>query len=290
MPTPVNSLLVLVASPGDAMEERATVRDEMNDWSVNSGLRQGVVLLPWLYERHAVAQQGGRAQALINAQAVDQADIVVAFFDSRLGTHTGVDVSGTAEEIRRADKQGKRVHVYFSDEKIARNVDPMQLAALQEFQAELREDGLLGNYKDLSDLAGQVTRAIQRDIDELGWGQDIAATTTTGARLVWEHVHEREQTGFDKSGKLKFRSQRNHLVVRNESDTDAVDLTFAVTPADDEADSMVRFEGPQGPVTLHARSELQWSLISVSSVTLRVDAQWTENGLPRTQSRTITTR
>jgi hypothetical protein len=63
-----------------------------------------------------VARVGNRPQAIINAQAVDRADIVVAFFDSRLGTSTGVDVSGTAEEINRAVDMGKPVHVYFSDE------------------------------------------------------------------------------------------------------------------------------------------------------------------------------
>jgi hypothetical protein len=36
---------------------------------------------------------------------------VVAFFDSRLGTATGVDVSGTAEEISQAEQDGKPVHI-----------------------------------------------------------------------------------------------------------------------------------------------------------------------------------
>lgn len=106
-------VLAVIASPGDTTEERAVVRDQINDWNINNGRRAGVVILPWLYERSSVPSLGGRAQSIINSQAVDRADIVIAFFDSRLGTSTGIDVSGTAEEIRRAHSNGKPVHVYF---------------------------------------------------------------------------------------------------------------------------------------------------------------------------------
>lgn len=160
---------VVVASPGDAAEERGSVRRELNDWNVRNGRRQHVALLPWLFERHAIPTMGGRPQALINSQAVDQADVVVAFFDRRLGTATGVDVSGTAEEIRRAIALGKPVHVYFSSEDLPRDVDIEQLTAFKDFKAELETNGLLGQYTDPSDLAGQVIRALEADIDEHGW-------------------------------------------------------------------------------------------------------------------------
>lgn len=123
MPQLTNGVLVLIASPGDAVEERAAVREALVDWNITRGRRERVALLPWLFERHAVAKVGDRPQAIINAQAVDKADVVVAFFDSRLGTATEVDVSGTAEEINRAADLGKSVHVYFSEEPLPRDVD-----------------------------------------------------------------------------------------------------------------------------------------------------------------------
>ena len=43
----------------------------------------------------------GRGQGVINEQLVDDADIVLALFDSRLGQATAAAVSGTAEEITR---------------------------------------------------------------------------------------------------------------------------------------------------------------------------------------------
>ena len=67
---------------------------------------------------------GGPPQSVINAQAVGRADVVVAFFDSRLGTETPEAVSGTAEEIKRAHAAGKPIHVYFSTEDIPSSADP----------------------------------------------------------------------------------------------------------------------------------------------------------------------
>lgn len=76
----MTGILVLIASPGDTAEERATVRDKINDWNTNRGPRQKIVFLPWLFERHAVSRMGDRPQAIINSQAVDKADAVIAFF------------------------------------------------------------------------------------------------------------------------------------------------------------------------------------------------------------------
>ncbi|MEE4024535.1 hypothetical protein V1Y59_15730 [Gordonia sp. PKS22-38] len=181
----LTGVLVVIASPGDTSEERSTVRDQINDWNINNGRRAGIALLPWLYERSAVPSLGDRPQAIINAQAVDRADVVVAFFDSRLGTATGVDVSGTAEEIRRARQLGKPVHVYFSNEPIPRDADLEQQKSLREFREELEQEGLLGDYNDPADLAGQVIRALEHDIDSAGWSAAAPnrSASASGAKL-----------------------------------------------------------------------------------------------------------
>lgn len=62
-------------------------------------------------------------------------------------------MSGTAEEINRADRLGKPVHVFFSEEDISRaDLDTTQLIALQEFRSELEQRGQLGTYGDPRDL------------------------------------------------------------------------------------------------------------------------------------------
>ncbi len=282
---------ILIASPGDALPERGAVRDRLTDWNLERGRREKVALLPWLWERHATAEVGDRPQALINGQAVDQADVVVAFFDSRLGTSTGVDVSGTAEEINRAVQLGKPVHVYFSNEDLPRDVDPKQLAALKRFKEQLGKNALLGEYNDPVDLAGQVVRAIERDIETNGWGGiSQGSGRPPGARLAWQHFHEEQIRGTDKQGRTQYRTTANDLVVNNDGDRDAEDLTFEVEALDG---AQIHFEGPSEPVTIHVGSTMSWHLIPIRSLgsglgrNARITAQWAEAGEPKMGTWTI---
>lgn len=293
MPQPMNGVLALIASPSDAVEERAVVRDALVDWTVTRGRRDGVALLPWLWERHAVARVGDRPQALLNSQAVDRADIVLAFFDSRLGTETGVDVSGTAEEINRAVDAGKPVHVYFSGEPLPRDVDPRQIQALRSFQAEMEGRGVMGRYTDLTDLATQVVRAVEADIEDFGWTEAVApqvVPTASGAELRFAHVHEREPKGFDKRGNMRYRTVSNDLVVTNTGSAAAEDLTFVVEPV---GDTQFAFpDPPADPIALPPQSEMSWLLIPTPSFgssgsTVRVIAKWREGEIPREAVRTV---
>jgi len=45
---------------------------------------------------------GQPAQSVINAQGLDQADMVFVLFGTRLGTQTQAALSGTVEELVRA--------------------------------------------------------------------------------------------------------------------------------------------------------------------------------------------
>lgn len=286
----LTGVLVLIASPGDTQEERVIVRETINDWNINSGRRMGVALLPWLYERSSVPTLGNRPQAIINSQAVDRADVVVAFFDSRLGTDTGVSVSGTAEEIHRAHTSGKPVHVYFSNEDVPRNADLDQQLALRDFRKGLQDSGLLGDYNDPQDLAGQVIRAIEHDIDEAGWDVSAQPQTTapSGAQLAWHHEHEERPNGVDKRGKQKYTTTRNQLVVENSGNRAAENLTFTVNGVD--GCSIHHGDLPTSPLTLEAESTRTWTMIPLSSGTVEITAEWTEAGEPKTAVRTIAVR
>ena len=92
-------VLVLIASPGDTAAERDAAERALQSWNTLRAERDGLALLSLRWERDAVPMLGDRGQALINRQLVDRSDVVVAIFDSRLGTATPEAVSGTAEEI-----------------------------------------------------------------------------------------------------------------------------------------------------------------------------------------------
>ncbi|WP_141657126.1 hypothetical protein [Corynebacterium variabile] len=221
---------------------------------------------------------GDRPQAIINAQAVDRADVVIAFFDSRLGTDTGVSVSGTAEEIQRAHDSGKPVHVYFSNEDVPRNADLDQQVALRDFRQGLQDNGLLGDYNDPQDLAGQVILALQHDIDEAGWDASAPLQTVTplGAQLSWHHEHTEKPDGVDNRGKQKYKVTSNRLVVENSGAVAAEDMTFTVTGLD--GCRIHDGDLPTTPFTLETHSTRSWIVIPLSSGTVEISAAWTEGG------------
>ena len=59
-----------------------------------------------------IRQLTTRTQSILNRQLVDEADIVVGLFHSRLGQPTSRGASGTAEEIDRSVERGVKVHVF----------------------------------------------------------------------------------------------------------------------------------------------------------------------------------
>ena len=293
MPQQITGVLVLIASPSDTIDERIAVSEALADWNVMRGRRQGSALLGWRFEKHAVARLGGRAQEIINEQAVNQSDAVVAFVDSRLGTATGVDVSGTAEEIKRAADAGKPVHVYFSQEDLPRDVDADQLEALKAFQSGLRDRGLLGYYTSPADLADQVVRALEHDLETEGWAEDAvnnARFKAGGAELRWEHRHSREAKGVDGKGNMSYRTTRNHLSVSNEGRAAAEGLTFTVEPIND---TQFHFDEVDEPFDLSPRSQMAWLLIASGAwgntgTNVLVKAQWHEGDQAKEGEWTVT--
>lgn len=148
---------------------------------------------------------GDRPQALINAQGVDQSDIVFALFGSRLGSPTGEAISGTVEEIERAEQQGKHVHVYFSNGPLSNDVDVKQLTAVRKFKDALLKKGILGEFSTPSQLSYEVWKAIEYDLAQLDLGTPVAPKRNIGVDLLVQPHQEREMKGFSKQGKPQIQ-------------------------------------------------------------------------------------
>jgi hypothetical protein len=76
---------VLIASPSDLREERRVAADAIADWNAEHALAEGVVLLPVMWETHAMPQAAARPQEAINQQIVCESDILVGMFWTKLG-------------------------------------------------------------------------------------------------------------------------------------------------------------------------------------------------------------
>jgi hypothetical protein len=126
------------------------IRGQIEQWNRDHGspLRARVEFTNWRTHSHPAA--GGRPQALLNKQVVDQCDIMVGIFNARFGSPTGVADSGTEEEIRRSIKQGKKVMVYFNNQPIpkqrkARN----EFARIEKFRCKLGKNAIYHTYTDM---------------------------------------------------------------------------------------------------------------------------------------------
>lgn len=238
-------------------------------------------MVPYLYEQHAVPVMGDHPQTLLNKQAVDRADVVVAFFDAKLGTETAEAVSGTAEEIDKAAAAGKPVHIYFSNEPIPRTAEPDQLQRLTEFRASLKDKSYYGTYEDPADLASRVISAVDYDVNTESWALHTTPGRPSGADITLHHDNQREISGADAKGKPKYRNRTNDLVVTNAGDQSAEGIILEV-----QGNSMVHFEAPE-PFDLTPTSESRFTMIAIRSENVTLKAVWTEGGEPREVTRTF---
>lgn len=186
-------LQILVASPGDVQDERQIISDVIYEWNYANSRERSIVLLPIRWETHASPEMGSRPQAVINRQIVDDCDMAVAVFWTRLGTPTGEAESGTAEEISRMGNDGKPVMLYFSQANVPLPLDVSEYQRLVEFQGQTYPKGLIETYNTLEEfrdkfrrqLAFRISNIITTDIQR----QDESTVDTHGIELSFASAH-----------------------------------------------------------------------------------------------------
>jgi hypothetical protein len=88
MPYRATVYRVMVASPGDVSAERRVVADVIHEWNAIHSDDRRMVLMPVRWESHAAPEMGDRPQAVINRQILQDCDLLVAMFWTRLGSPT----------------------------------------------------------------------------------------------------------------------------------------------------------------------------------------------------------
>jgi hypothetical protein len=162
-----NVLRVMIASPGDVADERMVVTGEIHRWNDANALARKLVLLPVKWETHSTPQQGDHPQAIINRQLLDEADIVVAIFGTRIGTRTEQYVSGTVEEIKKHVAAGKTAKVYFSDVPVApSSLNPEQYGLLTEFRKECQSTGLFATFTDIQQFRADFRQHLDLELNQ----------------------------------------------------------------------------------------------------------------------------
>ena len=152
---------VLIASPSDVNEEREAIAQTVHDWNALNASETGKVLLPVRWESHSAPAMGDRPQGIINNQVVRDCDILIGAFWTRLGSPTGVEESGTVEEIKLFLKQGKPVMLYYSKKPVDMDTaDLDQVKSLKAFKASIRDKGIQEQYNNLDELRQKLMRQL----------------------------------------------------------------------------------------------------------------------------------
>ena len=143
-----NCYNVMIVSPSDISEEREIAKDVLYRWNeLNSGFHK-IVFSVLGYDINAHADSGAHPQESLNHQLLEQADLIIAIFWTKLGTPTTEYSSGSVEEITKHMQKGKKAHIYFSNKTInPQNVDAEQYKNLQNYKNGIRGKAF---YKEFS--------------------------------------------------------------------------------------------------------------------------------------------
>lgn len=181
MPYSATVLSVLIASPSDVTDERYAIADTLHEWNSLNSQSTGYVLLPVMWESHSAPVMGDRPQEIINRQVVRDCDMLIGAFWTRLGSPTGVEESGTVEEIRWFLKQSKPVMLYYSKQQVDLDrIDTGQLEKLKQFKASIRDKGIQADYSSIPELRQILLRHLTIVM------RDISVTPKVDAKTVRE--------------------------------------------------------------------------------------------------------
>lgn len=156
---------VMIASPSDVAQERRLACDVIHEWNDVHADDRKIVLLPVGWESHSSPEMGERPQALINKQILNDCDLLIAVFWTRLGSPTGKSASGTVEEIEEHLLAGKPTMIYFSAAPVRPDsVDSEQYDALKQFREACRERGLVEEYESVSEFRDKLVRQLAQTV------------------------------------------------------------------------------------------------------------------------------
>ena len=174
---------VMIASPGDVPEERKIAREVVHAWNDMHSETRGIILMPKRWEEHSSPKMGDRAQAIINAQILENCALLVAIFWTRIGTPTGGSPSGTVEEIERHISSGRPTMIYFSKASVQLDkVDREQYDELIEFCEEYKGRGLVEFFDSADGFRDKFSRQLAQTINR----EFSGANLTTAPELVAE--------------------------------------------------------------------------------------------------------
>lgn len=176
---------VLIASPSDVKDERGAIAQAMHDWNTKNSHEYKIVFLPIRWETHSIPEMGARSQKLLNERVVEPSDILIGCFWKKIGSPTGMEPSGTIEEISLFLSKNKPIMLYFSQKPGSyQGVDWEQIKKVEDFKESIKDKGIRGDYSSTEELVSIIkddltTLARSMRVSPVIDAQTIAASNAT---------------------------------------------------------------------------------------------------------------
>lgn len=212
---------VLIASPSDVNEEREAIAQTLHEWNSLNSKETGKVLLPVRWESHSAPVMGDRPQGIINNQVVRDCDMLIGSFWTRLGSPTGVEESGTVEEIKWFLKQEKPVMLYYSKKHIDMDeADLGQVQKLKDFKKSIRNKGIQEQYVDIYELKQKLMRQLTIVMRGISVGTHVTANVVKEAKASKNEVtsSSEKQMEADSEINLVNYTDKSFVVVGDTTD------------------------------------------------------------------------
>ncbi|WP_185996087.1 hypothetical protein [Nocardioides campestrisoli] len=244
---------ILLSSPSDLdRNHRQIILDQTRSWNADHGRIYGVHFSVVDWKDNAAASVGDYAQAVLNAQIVDESDAGLVVFSDRMGTPTRDFPSGTAEEIDLLLGLGRDVAVLRNEcprPPITTPAGLTQKQALDQYIGSLYSKALVKSYATPDELRREIDLVLtflarkQRREADAGLtapvdDRDVAprkpetlanVTANNGGdvleRGLWPRVEVSESSVTDKRGRPR-RRRRWRLVIESTLPTPVSDISL----------------------------------------------------------------
>ena len=147
MPKNIIQYDLLISCPGDITSEISIIEDAVSQFNAQFSDALGISIRTKHWRKNSFAQSGGKPQALLNEQFVNDCDAAVAIFWTRFGTPTNEYGSGTEEEVEIMLSSGKQVFMYFSDKPLSPSqMNEESYKKVQAFREKYKDRGIYFTY------------------------------------------------------------------------------------------------------------------------------------------------
>lgn len=147
MPKNIVQYDLLISCPGDIENEIRIIEDAVSQFNTQFSDALGISVRTKHWHKNSYAQSGGKPQALLNEQFVNDCDAAVAILWTRFGTPTDEYGSGTEEEVEIMLSSGKQVFMYFSDKPLSPSqMNEESYKKVQAFRDKYKDRGIYFTY------------------------------------------------------------------------------------------------------------------------------------------------